>query len=189
MNIIKAEKVSASQVKFPFDQPNNKELPQILGQLIVLPKAYWEGKDAKGVQRDINAPTTEIPLGSGPYKIKSVEAGRNISYERALNYWGEKLNVNIGHHNFEEIRYTVYRDDTAVIEDFKADRIDFRIENRAKNWATAYDIPAIKTGKMLKETYPRKSEGVMQAFALNIRREKFADPRIRQALNQGNRSF
>lgn len=182
-NVSKAEKTGAREVKFTFDVPNNKELPQILGQLMVLPKAWWAGKDAKGNPRDISAPSLEIPLGSGPYKIKSIEAGRGIVFERAKNYWGEKLNVNIGYNNFEEIRYTVYRDDVPTIEDFKADRLDVRIENRAKNWATVYDFPAVKDGRVLKETFPIRATGVMQSFALNIRREKFQDARVRQALN------
>ncbi len=182
-SIKKAEKTGVRDVTFTFDAPNNKELPHILGQMIVLSKAFWSAKDSKGNPRDIAAPSSDLPLGSGPYRVKSIETGRNITYERVPNYWAETLNVNVGYNNFQEIKYTVYRDDSAQILDFKADRLDARLENRAKNWATAYDFPAIKNGRAIKATFERRATGEMQGFVPNMRREKFQDARVRQALN------
>ena len=95
---------------FTFDAPGNRELPHIMGQLQVLPKHWWEGKDAQGRQRDIAKTTLEPPLGSGPYRIKSFEPGRTIVYERVEDYWAKDLNVNVGNYNFDEIRFDEYRD-------------------------------------------------------------------------------
>jgi microcin C transport system substrate-binding protein len=182
-HVVKAEKAGERDVKFTFDAPGNRELPQIVGQLTVLPKHWWEGSDSEGRKRDISATTLEKPLGSGAYRIKEFVAGRSIVLERAKDYWGRELNVNIGRHNFEELHYEYFRDSTVALEAFKGDQVDWRTENSAKNWATAYDFPAVTEKRVLREEFPNRSSGVMQAFALNIRREKFADPRVRRALN------
>jgi microcin C transport system substrate-binding protein len=182
-HVVKAEKVGERDVKFTFDAPGNRELPQIVGQLTVLPKHWWEGTDSEGRKRDISATTLEKPLGSGAYRIKEFVAGRSIALERAKDYWGRDLNINIGRHNFEELRYEYFRDSTVALEAFKGDQVDWRTENSAKNWATAYDFPAVTEKRVLKEEFPNRSSGIMQAFALNIRREKFADQRVRRALN------
>lgn len=182
-HVVKAEKTGDREVKFTFDAPGNRELPQIVGQLTILPKHWWEGADAKGAKRDISATTLEPPLGSGAYRIKSFEPGRTIVLERVKDHWGRDLNVNVGRNNFDELRYEYFRDATVAIEAFKADQVDWRSENSAKNWATAYDFPAVKDNRVLLEQFPNRSSGIMQAFALNIRREKFSDPRVRRALN------
>jgi len=182
-HVVKAEKVGERDVKFTFDAPGNRELPQIVGQLTVLPKHWWEGADSEGRKRDISATTLEKPLGSGAYRIKEFVAGRSIVLERTMDYWGRDLNVNIGRHNFGELRYEYFRDSTVALEAFKGDQVDWRTENSAKNWATAYDFPAVTEKRVLLEEFPNRSSGSMQAFALNIRREKFADPRVRRALN------
>ena len=182
-HVVKAEKVGARDIKFTFDAPGNRELPQIVGQLTVLPKHWWEGADSEGRKRDISATTLEKPLGSGAYRIKEFVPGRSIVLERAKDYWGRDLNVNIGRHNFGELRYEYFRDSTVALEAFKGDQVDWRTENSAKNWATAYDFPAVTEKRVLKEEFPTRSSGSMQAFALNIRRNKFADPRVRRALN------
>lgn len=182
-HVTKAEAVSEHEVLFTFDQAGNRELPQIVGQLPVLPRHWWEGTDARGQKRDINAGTLEPPLGSGPYRIKAFSAGQWITYERVPDYWGAGLPVQIGQNNFDEIRYEVYRDGQIALEAFKGDRYDWRLENSAKNWATAYDIPAVKDGRIILETFADRSSGIMQAFVLNLRRPKFADPRVRRALN------
>jgi microcin C transport system substrate-binding protein len=182
-HVVKAEKAGERDVKFTFDAPGNRELPQIVGQLTVLPKHWWEGTDSEGRKRDISATTLEKPLGSGAYRIKEFVAGRSIALERAKDYWGRELNINIGRHNFEELHYEYFRDSTVALEAFKGDQVDWRTENSAKNWATAYDFPAVTEKRVLREEFPNRSSGVMQAFALNIRREKFADPRVRRALN------
>jgi microcin C transport system substrate-binding protein len=170
-------------VKFTFDGPGNRELPQIVGQLTVLPKHWWEGTNASGQKRDIGSTTLELPLGSAPYRIKDFAAGRNVVVERVKDYWGAKLAVNVGKHNFDEIRYEYFRDGTVALEAFKGDQVDWRTENSAKNWATAYDFPAANEKRVILEEFTNRSSGVMQGFALNIRRDKFKDARVRRALN------
>ena len=182
-HVVGAEKVGDRDVKFTFDAPGNRELPQIVGQLVVLPKHWWEGTDAQGKKRDVTVTTLEIPLGGGPYQIKDYVAGRSIVLERVKDYWGSEVNVNIGRNNFDELRYEYFRDATVAIEAFKADQVDWRAENSAKNWATAYDFPAVAEKRVVLEEFPNRSSGVMQAFAPNLRRAKFADARVRRALN------
>ena len=182
-HVAKAEVTGEREVTFTFDAPGNRELPHIMGQLQILPKHWWEGKDAEGRQRDIGKSTLEPPLGSGPYRIKSFEAGRTTLLERVPDYWAKDLNVNVGIHNFDQIRFDEYRDSAVLLEAFKGDQYDWRLENSAKNWATGYDFPARHQGKVILETFPDKASGVMQAFVPNLRLEKFQDPRVRRALN------
>jgi microcin C transport system substrate-binding protein len=182
-HIVKAEKVGEREVKFTFDEPGNRELPNIIGQLTILPKHWWEGTDASGRKRDLGATTLELPLGSGPYRLKEFVAGRTVVYERVKDYWGKDLNVNIGRDNFDEVRYEYFRDSTVELEAFKGDQIDFRLENSALFWATRYDFPAVKEGRVKLEEFPVRSRGVMQGFVFNTRREKFRDPRVRRAFN------
>jgi microcin C transport system substrate-binding protein len=181
--VAKLEKTGDREVTFTFEGPGNHELPQIVGQLTILPKHWWEGTDADGKKRDIGSTTLEPPLGSGPYRIKDFSPGRQIIYERVPDYWGKALNVNIGRNNFDELQFDYFRDATVAIEAFKADTVDWRIENSAKNWATAYDFPAVADKRVLLEEFPIANVGLMQAFAFNIRRDKFKDPRVRLAFN------
>jgi microcin C transport system substrate-binding protein len=182
-HIAKLEKTGDREITFVFDAPGNRELPQIVGQLLMLPKHYWEGTDKNGNKRDIGATTLEPPLGSGPYRIKEFSAGRNIVYERVKDYWGKGLNVAVGRDNFDELRFEYFRDTTVALEAFKADTVDWRTENSAKNWSTAYDFPAVADKRVIKEEFPINSQGIMQAFAFNVRRAKFQDPRVRLAFN------
>jgi microcin C transport system substrate-binding protein len=182
-NVTRAEKVGEREVKFTFDEKGNRELPQIMGQLMVLPKHWWEGTAPDGRKRDVTQTTLEPPLGSGPYRLKNFDAGRNASYDRVKDYWGEKINVNVGQNNFDEIRYEYYRDATVLLEAFKSDRLDFRTENSARNWAVGYDFPARQEGRVILEEFPFRATGVMQAFVLNMRRDKFKDQRVRRAFN------
>jgi microcin C transport system substrate-binding protein len=130
-NVAKAEKVGDRKVKFTFSGSENRELPLITGQLPILPKHYWES-------RQFDKTTLEPPLGSGPYRIETFQAGRSITYVRVQDYWGKDLPVNRGRHNFDRIRYDYYRDSTVALEAFKAGEYDFRLENSSKDWATAY---------------------------------------------------
>jgi microcin C transport system substrate-binding protein len=182
-NVEKAEKLGEREVRFTFGETGNRELPQIMGQLLVLPKHWWEGVGPDGRKRDVTQTTLEPPLGSGPYRLKSFEAGRTASYERVKDYWGAGLNMSIGQNNFDEIRYEYFRDATVLLEAFKGDRIDFRAENSARNWATGYDFPAKRDGRVVLEEFPIQSTGVMQAFVFNLRRATFTDPRVRRAFN------
>jgi microcin C transport system substrate-binding protein len=182
-HVVKAEKTGDRDITFTFDGPGNRELPQIVGQLNVLPKHWWEGTDASGKKRDVGATTLEPPLGNGTYRIKEFVAGRTIALERVKDYWGKDLNVNIGRDNFDEVRYEYFRDTTVALEAFKGDALDWRTENSAKNWATAYDFPAVKDKRVVLEEFPNRASGRMQGFVLNTRREKFKDPRVRLAFN------
>ena len=184
-HVTKAEKTGDREVTFTFDQAGNRELPQIVGQLTVLPKHFWEGTDAAGAKRDITKGTLEPPVGSGPYKIKTVVPGRTISFERVPDYWGKDLNVNIGSNNFDEIRYEYFRDDTVAFEAFKGGQIDWRTETSARVWATGYDTPAVKEKKVILEKFeePYRKSGLMTGFIFNLKRPPFDDPRVRQAFN------
>jgi microcin C transport system substrate-binding protein len=182
-HVTKAEKTGEREVTFTFDSPGNRELPQIVGQLNVLPKHWWEGTDRNGNKRDIASTTLEPPLGCGAYRLKEFVAGRTVVYERAPNYWGRNLNVNIGRDNFNELRFEYFRDATVIIEAFKADALDWRTENSAKNWATAYDFPAVRDKRVVLEEFPINSSGGMQAYVFNTRRKRFSDPRVRRAFN------
>src|ERR1700704_4557413 len=182
-HVVKVEQTGEREVTFVFDAPGNREMPVILGQLNVLPKHWWEGTDASGKKRDITATTLEPPLGNGAYRIKEFVAGRSIVMERVKDYWGKDINVNIGRDNFDELRFEYFRDATVAIEAFKADHVDWRTENSAKNWATAYDFPAAREKRVVLEEFPQRNRGIMQGFAFNTRREKFKDPRLRRAFN------
>ena len=162
-------------IRFRFKSAENRELPQILGEMPVLSKKYWSG-------RDFTKTTLDPPLGSGPYKVDSLDPGRSITYKRVPDYWGADLPVNKGRHNVDVIRYDYYRDGTIALEAFKAGQYDIRIENAAKNWATGYDSPALRAGLIKKELIPNQLPSGMQGFGYNLRRPLFQDPRVRQAL-------
>jgi microcin C transport system substrate-binding protein len=182
-HVTKAEKVGDREIKFTFDSPGNRELPHIVGELMVLPRHYWEGTDSQGHKRDISQTTLEPPLGSGPYRIKNFEAGRSVSLERVKDYWGANVPVQVGLNNLDELRFEFFRDNLVALEAFKADQADWIAENSAKQWATAYDFPAMAEKRVIKEEFPVNDSGRMQAFVLNLRREQFKDARVRQAFN------
>jgi microcin C transport system substrate-binding protein len=173
--VARAEKVDDRKVRFTFDKGDNRELPLILGQMPVLSRLYWQ-------KHDFEKTTLEAPLGSGPYKVDSVDPGRSIRYRRLKDYWGAKLPVNVGRDNFDAIRVDYYRDTTVVLEAFKAGQFDFRAENIAKNWATAYTGPAMAQGLIKKEEIKNEVPTGMQAFVFNERRPIFQDRRVRQAI-------
>lgn len=182
-HVTKAEKTAEREITFRFDQPGNRELPQIIGEFPILPKHWWSAKDAAGKQRSIAETTLEAPLGSGPYRLKAFSPGRSITYERVKDYWGADLPTSVGTNNFDEMRYEYFRDSTVQLEGLKGDQYDFRLENSAKNWATAYEFPAVKDGRVVREEFAERATGRMQGFAINLRRDKFKDQRVRRALN------
>ena len=173
--VASVEAAGERRVKFTFKKGVNRELPLIMGQLPVLPKAWW-------ASRDFTRTTLEPPLGSGPYRVVSVDPGRAITYERVKDYWGAELPVNVGRYNFDTIRYDYYRDGTIALEAFKGGAYDFRAENSSKAWATGYDVPAVRQGRIRREEIPNQVPTGMQGFVLNTRREVFRDPRVRAAL-------
>ncbi|HRF44170.1 MAG TPA: extracellular solute-binding protein [Candidatus Competibacteraceae bacterium] len=174
-NIAKAEKLGKWQVKFTFTPGKNRELPLIMGQMPVLSKKYWEN-------REFEATTLDIPVGSGPYRIERFEPGRFIVYVRDENYWGKDLPVNRGQYNIGRLRYDYYRDVTVALEAFKAGAYDLRVENVAKQWATGYDFPALHEGRVKKETFQNQLPSGMQGFVYNLRRPLFQNPKVREAL-------
>jgi microcin C transport system substrate-binding protein len=174
-DVVKAEKTGPNEIKFTFRTTGNTELPLIMGQLPVLAKHFWK-------EKDFAATTLEPILGSGPYKIESLTPGRDITYRRVADWWAKDLPVNKGRYNFDTIRYDYYRDATVVIEAFFAGRYDFRLENIAKEWATAYTTDAVKKGLIVKQGIKNELPSGMQAFVFNTRRDIFKDPRVREAL-------
>jgi microcin C transport system substrate-binding protein len=174
-SVVKAEKLGPLSVRFSFAPGENRELPLIIGQMAVLPKHYWES-------RDFEKTTLEPPLGSGPYRVDSVDPGRAITFRRVADYWGQTLPVERGQNNFDLIRTDYYRDATVALEAFKAGQFDFRLENTAKTWATGYDFPARRKGLVKLEEIRHEQPTGMQGFAYNIRRPLFQDRLVRQAL-------
>lgn len=184
-NVTSAAESAPGEVTFTFNQTGNRELPKILGQLMVLPQHWWEGTDAKGNKRDIGASTLEPPLGSGPYEISSFEAGRTITYKRVPDYWGIDHPTQIGQNNFDEYTVEHFLDLDVQFEAFKGDQFDWWSENRARRWATGYDFPAVADGRVIKELFPQpyNGNGVMVGFVPNLRKPQFQDARVRRALN------
>ena len=180
-DVTAAEKTGERQVTFRFAKAGNRDLPYLVGLLGIIPKHYWAAKTAAGEPRDLAETTLEPPLGAGPYRIKAVDAGRSITYERAKTWWAKDLAVNAGQYNFDEIRYTMYRDDVPMFEAVKSGEIDLHEENSSKRWATGYDIPAVRAGRLKKIVLDKKTVADLQGFVLNLRRAKFADPRVRRA--------
>jgi microcin C transport system substrate-binding protein len=181
-HVVKAEKTGDREVTFTFDRSGNHTLPQIVGRLTILPKEWYEAVGKDGKPR-VGETTLEPPMSSGPYRIKEFSAGRSVVFERVKDHWGKSINVNIGRDNFDELRLEYFRDATVAIEAFKADAADWRSENSAKNWATAYDFAAVTEKRVILEEFPISNFSLMQGFAFNIRREKFKDPRVRLAFN------
>lgn len=173
------------EVTFSFNKTDNRELPLILGQVPVLPQHWWEGTDAQGKQRDIGQSTLEPPMGSGPYRLASFDAGRTLTYERVPDYWGTNHPTRVGHNNFDTYKIEYFLDLTVEFEAFKGDQFDWWSENQARRWATGYDFPAVTEGKVVKELFPQdyNGSGLMVGFVMNLRRDKFADPLVREALN------
>ncbi len=174
-NVTEAVVEGPRRVTFRFRSNANRELPMILGELPVLPKHWWEG-------REFDRPLTDPPLGSGPYRIGRFEFGRTITLDRVPGWWGRDLPTARGLDNFDHLRTEYFRDGTVAMEAFKAGQIDYRTENVAKEWATAYDFPAVQKGWVRKEAIRHYLPTGMQGWAMNTRRPLFHDPRAREAL-------
>ena len=177
-DIASIEALDSHRVKFSFSGPPNRELPQIVGQLRVFSKAYWE-------DRDFSASSLEAPLGNGPYKIGEFEPGRYVVYQRVEDYWGANLPIRKGRFNFDRIRYDFVRDETIALEAFKAGEYDYRVERTAKQWATQYNFPAVREGKVVARAMPHQRSVGMSCLVFNTRLEKFSNPKIREAIAYG----
>jgi microcin C transport system substrate-binding protein len=162
-------------VRFDMDKAGNREIGLILGQLPILPKHFFEGKD-------FSTALTQSPIGSGSYKVESFTMNRRITYKKDPQYWGKDLSVNKGYNNFETLIYDVYRDQQVSFEAFKSGAHDFWVEGSAKNWATSYNFDAVKQGKVKQEIIPNKQPQGLQGFVFNLRRNQFQDRKVRQAL-------
>jgi microcin C transport system substrate-binding protein len=164
------------QIRFDFKHSGNRELPLILGQIAVLPKHWWQS-------RDFTKGNLEPPLGSGPYRIASFNAGRSIRFERVTDWWAKDLPVNKGQYNFDAITVDYYRDMSVALEAFKAGHFDYNLEYSAKDWSTGYDGPALRSGQIIKETLPNQNSVGMQAYVFNIRKPMFQDRKVRRAIS------
>jgi microcin C transport system substrate-binding protein len=164
------------RVRYRFKHGNNHELPSIVGEMPILPKHWWQG-------RDFARPSLDIPLGSGPYRVEKFEPGRSITWRRVPDYWGANLGTRKGTANFDSIRFEYFRDSTVALEAFKAGQVDLRQENIAKEWATGYDFPAMRQGLVKRAEIPHSNSSGMQSFTMNLRRPLFRDARVREALD------
>ena len=171
------ERPDARTVRFVFDSGTpDRELPLILGLMPILSKAYY-------TSTTFEETTLTPPLGSGPYRIESVDAGRGIVYRRDPGYWGRHLPINRGQHNFDVISYDYYRDDDVMMEAFRAGEYDLRQELSAARWAIGYDFPAVADGRVMLERLPHGRPSGMFALVFNTRHEVFAERAVRYALS------
>ena len=175
-DIESAEALSDRQIKYTFKTRHRMKPLAIVAGSSPLPRHYWADKD-------VTKTTLEPPLESGPYRITAVDPGRSITYTRVEDYWAAELPVNRGLNNFDEIVYEYYRDDTVQFEAFKAGQIDFRTENRVQRWKTGYNFPEIENGKVIARAEPDENPRGIGGLFMNLRREKFQDIRVRQAIN------
>ncbi|PJK31578.1 extracellular solute-binding protein [Minwuia thermotolerans] len=175
-NVTEAKVLDTHRIRFDFSETGNRELPQIMGQLPVMSKAYW-------ADREFGATTLEAPMGSGPYRVSAVEPNRRVVLERVEDYWGRDLGINRGRYNYDRVQYEYFADRTAVLEAFKGYVYDYRTENSSKDWATAYEFPAVERGDVKVELVPHSRPTGMQGFIYNLRRPLFQDPALREALS------
>ncbi len=174
-DVVKAEALDPHTVRYTFEGDLTRDLPRIVATLPLLSKAYYTEHPFKQTSLD-------RPLGSGPYEIADFKPGTNVTYKRRPDYWAKDLNVNRGRFNFDELRYEYYRDRTLELEGLLSGIFDLREEFTSVNWATSYNVPALKDGRLIRLTLPDDSPSGAQGFFINTRRDKFKDPRVREAL-------
>lgn len=170
----KATALSAHEVEITFAPGHARDLPMMVAGLPIFSKAYYTA-------HDFEAATMTPPLGSGPYRVKNFEQGRFISFARVSDYWGRDLPVNVGRHNMD-LRFEYFRDRQVAFEAFKAQTFNFREEFTSRDWATGYDIPAVREGKIKRETIPDETPSGAQGWFFNTRLPALRDKRIREAL-------
>ncbi|WP_245542294.1 extracellular solute-binding protein [Psychromonas hadalis] len=164
------------QVTFYFKEKGNRELPLIIGQVPIFPEHFWKDKD-------FSKTDLAIPLGSGAYKIKSFKAGKRITYQRVNDYWAENLPVNKGMNNFDKMIFDYYRDDAVAFEAFKSGAFDYRLESSAKRWATGYKGNLFDSGSIITDEVSDQTPQGMQGFWFNLRKDKFKDKNVREAMS------
>ena len=175
-DVEKVEALDPLTVRFAFKGDQVRDLPQVVAAMPVLPKHWYETHDFKKSWLD-------KPLGSGPYEIADYKQGTFVTYKRRKDYWAKDLNVNRGRFNFDELRYEYFLDRNAELEALKSGDYDLREEFTSRDWATAYNIPQVTSGRMIKEELPDFNPSGTQGFFINVRRKKFQDIRVRQALD------
>lgn len=175
-DVVKAEALDPETVRYTFQGKLVRDLPILIAQMPVLSKAYYTANPYEET-------SLKPPLGSGPYRIKTFNSGSSITYERRNDYWAKDLPVNKGRFNFDEVRLDYYRDRTIELETLKSGNFDFREEFSSLAWATQYDIPAVRDGRLIKALLPDRRPSGAQGFFINTRRDKFQDPRVRAALD------
>jgi microcin C transport system substrate-binding protein len=180
-DVAKVEKTGERLVTFRFKRSGNRDLPSIVSLLQIIPQHYWRANDPTGRPRDLSKTTMEPPLGSGPYRIRSVDPNRQVVYERVKDYWARDLPVAKGQWNFDTISFISFRDDVPAFEAFKAGVFDLLQENSSKKWAMEYTFSAVRDGRVRKLEVPLKTVAPAQAFVFNTRRDRFSDPRVRHA--------
>ncbi|MCZ7596451.1 MAG: extracellular solute-binding protein [Hyphomicrobium sp.] len=174
-DVVKAEALDPHTVRYEFTGDLIRDLPLVVAELPILSKAYYTA-------RPFDQTSLDKPLGSGPYEIGAYKAGTFVSYKRRPDYWAKDLPVNRGRFNFDELRYDYYRDRTLELEGLKAGSFDFREEFTSIDWATGYDVPAVKEGRLIRLMMPDERPSGAQGFFINTRREPFKDKRVREAL-------
>jgi microcin C transport system substrate-binding protein len=169
-------------VRFDFKRVN-AELPLIVGSLPVFSRKWGVENGPKGpISKPLDQIVTDLPIGSGPYRIGKVNFGRDISYERDPAYWAQDLNVRRGQFNFDRITYKIYKDNTAQLEAFKAGEFDYIQAFIAREWARAYTGRPFDSGQLIKKELKHGNAGDFQGFQFNLRRDKFKDVRVREAI-------
>jgi microcin C transport system substrate-binding protein len=174
-DVVKAEAIDPQTVRYEFKGALIRDLPLVVAELPVLSKAFY-------TKHPFDQSSLEKPLGSGPYEIGAFKPGTFVSYKRRPDYWAKDLPVNRGRFNFDEVRYEYYRDRTLELEGLKSAAFNFREEFTSMDWATGYDIPAVKEGRLIRLIMPDQRPAGAQGFFINTRREAFKDKRVREAL-------
>ncbi len=169
-----AKATSKYRALFTYKYIDNLELPLLLGQLPVLPKHWWQ-------ERDFTATTLEVPVVSGPYRIKRFQTGRYIEYERIKDYWAENHPVNVGRNNFDIVRYEYFRDHNVVLEAVNSNQIDWHIEDDPRYWQDGFNKKALENGQLIKASWQNQNPQVL-SLVLNTRRQPYSDIRVREAI-------
>jgi microcin C transport system substrate-binding protein len=175
-DVTSCEELGPHAVRYRFQGTRTRDLPLTVASLPIFSKAYYQ-------KVDFTRSTLEPPLGSGPYAVKAFKAGEFVAYGRRADWWAKDLPVNRGRYNFDEIRFEYFRDRTAGLEALSSGVLDLREEYTSRDWATAYEFPAVKEGLVVRLDLPDETPSGAQGYFFNLRRDKFKDIKVRQALS------